>query len=60
MRLLQRLALNILLSPGAQAHAKECQKIPIDCSNGCGKIIAREKVKTENSKIDCFFVCVYS
>ena len=52
---------NILLSPGAQEHANECQKIPIHCCNGCGKIIAREEVKTENSKIDCFFcVCVCS
>ena len=46
----------ILLSPCPQKHVSECQKIPIDCSNGCGQITAREEVKLEDSKIDWLFL----
>ena len=47
----------ILLLPCAQKHADECQKIPTDCSNGCGQVIAREKVKLAHTELNRLLVC---
>ena len=47
----------MLLSPCAQKHANECQKIPIYCSNWCGQIIAREEVKSAQTEQNRLVVC---
>lgn len=43
------LLLKQVVSLCQQKHASECVKIPTDCSNGCGQVIAREEVK-DNSE----------
>lgn len=48
---------NILLSPCAQKHANECQKVPVDCSNGCGQVIKREEVKSAHTEQNRLVVC---